>query len=116
MREDDLLAILFLIIFMSGIVPGSLVLPIEPYPIEGYTSYSVPFGGGRAQHIHYFLQSVPTLCLMLANALKEDDETMKSPHFCPCISGLPINFRIVLSSSGYPMPYDYVRGVKLLRL
>ncbi|MGQ9552403.1 MAG: phospholipid carrier-dependent glycosyltransferase, partial [Candidatus Bathycorpusculaceae bacterium] len=55
------------------------------------------FGGGRAQYIYYFLQSVPALCLALANALKEGDETMRFP-----ISALALATALLAFGLCYP--------------
>jgi len=75
------------------------------------------FGGGRAQYIYYFLQSVPALCLTLANALEEGDKTMKFPVSALALAACLLTFALCYPViSGYPVPYDYVQGVKLTRL
>jgi dolichyl-phosphate-mannose--protein O-mannosyl transferase len=75
------------------------------------------FGGGRAQYIHYFLQSVPALCLILANALKEGDETVKFPISALALAAALLAFGLCYPViSGLPVPIDYAWGVKLSRL
>ena len=77
----------------------------------------VLFGWGRAQYIFYFLQSVPALCLTLANALEEGDETMKFPVSALALAACLLTFALCYPViSGYPVPLNYVQGVKLLRL
>jgi len=74
-------------------------------------------GWGRAQYIYYFLQSVPALCLTLANALEEGDETMKFPISALALTACLLTFALCYPMiSGYPVSLDYVQGVKLLRL
>jgi len=74
-------------------------------------------GWGRAQYIFYFLQSVPALCLALADVLREGDEAMKSPISVIFLAAALLTFALCYPViSGYPVPYDYVQGVKLLRL
>ena len=75
------------------------------------------FGWGRAQYIFYFLQSVPALCLTLANVLEEGDETMRFPISALALAAALLTFALCYPViSGYPVPLDYVQGVKLLRL
>jgi predicted membrane-bound dolichyl-phosphate-mannose-protein mannosyltransferase len=75
------------------------------------------FGGGRAQYIYYFLQSVPALCLALANALKECDETMRFPLSALALAAALLVFGLCYPViSGLPVPFDYAWGVKLSRL
>jgi len=75
------------------------------------------FGGGRAQYIFYFLQSVPALCLTLAKTLEEGDKTMKFPVSAFALAAALLTFALCYPMiSGYPVPLDYVQGVRLLRL
>jgi len=75
------------------------------------------FGWGRAQYIYYFLQSVPALCLTLANVLEEGDETMRFPISAFALAACLLTFALCYPViSGYPVPFDYVRGVTLIRL
>lgn len=75
------------------------------------------FGWGRAQYIYYFLQSVPALCLTLANVLEKGDETMKFPISALALAASLLTFALCYPViSGYPVPLDYVQGVKLTRL
>ncbi|MFQ6081299.1 MAG: phospholipid carrier-dependent glycosyltransferase [Candidatus Bathyarchaeia archaeon] len=75
------------------------------------------FGWGRAQYIYYFLQSVPALCLTLANVLEEGDETMKFPLSALALAASLLTFALCYPViSGYPVPLEYVQGVKLTRL
>lgn len=75
------------------------------------------FGGGRAQYIYYFLQSVPALCLALANALKEGDEAMRLPISALALAAALLVFGLCYPViSGLPVPFDYAWGVKLSRL
>ncbi len=78
---------------------------------------NVLFGSARAQYIYYFLQSVPALCIALANALKEDDEVLKFPISTFAVVASLLTFAICYPLiSGYPVPFDYVKGATLLRL
>lgn len=75
------------------------------------------FEGGRAQYIYYFLQSVPALCLTLANVLEEGDKTMKFPVSALALVATLLTFALCYPLiSGYPVPLNYVRGAELLRL
>jgi predicted membrane-bound dolichyl-phosphate-mannose-protein mannosyltransferase len=75
------------------------------------------FGWGRAQYIYYFLQSVPALCLVLANALGEGDEAMRFPVSALALAACLLTFALCYPViSGYSVPLDYVQGVKLTRL
>lgn len=75
------------------------------------------FGGGRAQYIYYFLQSVPALCLALANALKEGDEAMRFPISALALAAALLVFGLCYPViSGLTVPFDYAWGVKLSRL
>jgi len=75
------------------------------------------FGWGRAQYIFYFLQSVPALCLTLAHVLEEGDETMKFPISALALAAAILTFGLCYPViSGYLVPFDYVHGVRLLRL
>lgn len=72
------------------------------------------FGLGRAQYIYYFLQSVPALCLTLANLLKQGDEAMDFPVSTLFLAVTLLTFALCYPViSGYPVPLDYMQGVKL---
>ena len=75
------------------------------------------FGGGRAQYIFYFLQSIPPLCLMLANELGKLDEALIYPVSTIFLLAALLAFSTVYPViSGYPIPIEYMLGVRLLRI
>ncbi|MFQ5711360.1 MAG: glycosyltransferase family 39 protein [Candidatus Geothermarchaeales archaeon] len=75
------------------------------------------FSGGRPQFIFYFLQSVPPLILALASHLEEADRGIDFPvsalFILSAVVGFVLTYPII---SAYPVPLEYVRGMKILRL
>jgi len=75
------------------------------------------FASGRAQYIFYFLQSVPALCLMLANFLEKSDKVTHFPVSNLFLGAAVITFALCYPViSAYPVWVDYVKGLKILRL